>query len=106
MVRAHLRAAAQRDIEGAVGYYRYEAGSDTALAFIDSYEAAVRSLCRHPRMGSLRFAFELEIPDLRSWSLDRFPHLIFYVFDDESIDIWRVLHARRDIPTFLAGPGR
>ncbi len=29
------------------------------------------------------------------------PHLLFYVPDDDCIDSWRVLHARRDIPRFL-----
>ena len=101
MAHAHLRAAAQRDVEEAVAYYRDEAGPNVALDFVDSFEAAMRSLCDHPLMGSLRFAFELEIPDLRSWSLERFPYLVFYVLDDEAIDIWRVLHARRDIPAFL-----
>ena len=63
--------------------------------------AAIEHLRRHPFTGSLRFAFELEIPDLRSWRLKRFPYLVFYVADDELIDIWRVLHLRRDIPAHL-----
>lgn len=101
MTQAHLRAAAQRDVEEAVAYYRSEAGADVALDFVDSVETAFRTLCDHPLIGSLRFAYELEIPDLRSWSLPRFPYVVFYLPDDEKIDIWRVLHARRDIPTFL-----
>lgn len=101
MVHAHLRAAAERDVEGAVAYYRDEAGPSVALDFVDAFEAAIRGLCDHPLMGSLRFAFEIEIPDLRTWSLERFPYLIFYVPYGETIDIWRVLHARRDIPAFL-----
>ena len=101
MVHAHLRAAAQRDVEEAVAHDRDEAGPNVALDFVDSFEAAIRGLCDHPLMGSLRFAFELEIPDLRSWPLERFPYLVFYVPDDEAIDIWRILHAGRDIPAFL-----
>lgn len=99
---AQLRAAAERDVDDAVAYYRDEAGPQTALDFIDSLEAAIEHLCAYPFSGSLRFAFELEIPDLRSWTLQRFPYLVFYVPDDDRIDIWRVLHARRDIPTFLS----
>jgi toxin ParE1/3/4 len=106
VVQAHLRAAAQHDVEEAVAYYRDEAGTDVALDFVDSFEAAIGSLCDHPLTGSLRFAFELEIPDLRSWSVQRFPYLVFYVPDDETIDVWRVLHNRRDIPAFLTADPR
>ena len=72
-----------------------------ALELVDSFEAAIRTLGDHPLIGSLRVAYELEIPDLRSWSLQRFPYVVVYVPDDETIDIWRVLHVRRDIPAFL-----
>lgn len=100
-MQAELRAAAVRDIEDAVGYYRDEAGIETALDFVDSFEAAIALLCDHPHIGSLRFAFELEIPDLRSWALPRFHFLLFYAPRGDRLDIWRVLHVRRDIPTFL-----
>jgi toxin ParE1/3/4 len=102
VVPAHLRAAAQRDVEEAVAYYREEAGLEVALDFVDSLEAAISDLQHHPLIGSLRFAFELEIPDLRGWPVERFPYIVFYVSDDETIDIWRVLHTKRDIPTFLS----
>ncbi|MEZ5244540.1 MAG: type II toxin-antitoxin system RelE/ParE family toxin [Acidimicrobiales bacterium] len=102
-MHAELRAAAERDVDEAVAYYRDEAGSQTALDFIDSLEAAIAHLCAYPLSGSLRFAFELDIPDLRSWTLQRFAYLVFYVPDDGRIDIWRVLHGSRDIPAFLAG---
>lgn len=82
-------------------YYRDESGSETALDFVGALEAAIAHLCDYPLIGSLRFAFELEIPNLRSWALQRFPYLLFYVPDDDRVDIWRVLHARRDIPAFL-----
>ena len=100
-MQAQLRAAAERDVADAVRHYRDEAGAETALDFIVALEAATTQLCDHPLIGSLRFAFELEIPNLRSWPLQRFPHLLFYVPDDHRIDVWRVPHARHDIPAFL-----
>jgi toxin ParE1/3/4 len=101
-VQVHLRALAASDVEAAVDYYREEAGHKTALAFVDALEAAINHLQHHPLTGSLRFAFELEIPDLRNWPLQKFPYLIFYVATDNRIDIWRILHARRDIPAHLS----
>jgi toxin ParE1/3/4 len=101
-LQVSLRAVAADDIEAAINYYRAEAGPETALAFVDSLETAIDHLSRHPFTGSLRFAFELEIPQLRSWCLQRFPYLVFYVAGDDLIDIWRVLHAHRDVPAHLS----
>lgn len=39
---------------------------------------------------------------LRSRSIARFPFLIFYMERDDHIDVWRVLHAQRDIPARLS----
>ena len=74
---------------------------DIAVDFISELEAAISHLTRYPFSGSLRFGYELDIPDLRSWSLKEFPYLIFYLPDEDHLDIWRVLHAKRDVPTHL-----
>jgi len=104
-MRVELREVAASDVNDTVDYYRNEADPKTASEFVDALEAAISHLCRHPFSGSLRFAYELDIPDLRTWSLQRFPYLIFYTADADRIDIWRVLHARRDIPAHLATGG-
>lgn len=101
-MQVELRALAAVDIEAAVDHYRAEAGSQTALDFVDALEAAINHLRQYPDGGSLRFALELEIPELRSWPLQKFPYLIFYLAQDDRVDIWRVLHARRDIPAYLS----
>ena len=101
-MRANIRAFAATDIEAAISYYKKEAGRTVANGFVDELEAAISHLCLHPASGSLRFAYELNIAELRSWPIQKFPYLIFYIADDEHIDIWRVLHARRDIPSHLA----
>ena len=99
---AKLRALAATDIESAVTHYRKEAGAQVALDFVDELEAAIDHLRQHPHTGSLRFGTELEIPGLRCWSLRKFPYLVFYMPEDKRVDIWRVLHARRDVPALLA----
>jgi toxin ParE1/3/4 len=92
------RQTAERDIEGAISHYFGEAGADLAIQFIDELEAAFRHLTAHAESGSPRYASELDLPGLRHWPLRQFPYLIFYVIDDDIIDVWRVLHGRRDIP--------
>lgn len=34
-----------------------------------------------------------------------YPYLVFYVAGDDHVDVWRVLHAERDIPEWLGSAG-
>lgn len=83
-MQANLRALAAKDIDASD---RNEANPQIALDFVDALEAAINHLRQHPLTGSLRFAYELEIPELRSWPLQKFPYLIFYLPDRDRIDI-------------------
>lgn len=98
-----LRAAAEQDVEDALSHYFVEGGQSLASDFIDAFEAALHHVASHPESGSPRYALELELPDVRCWSLKQFPYLIFYVtrHDRNEVDVWRVLHAQRDIPEWL-----
>lgn len=96
------RAAAHRDVEAAVDHYTDTADVDVALRYVASLESAYRIIAKRPFTGSPRFAHELDLPGLRSRKLARFPYLIFYFDRGDHIDVWRILHAQRDIPTWLA----
>ncbi|MBU6440076.1 MAG: type II toxin-antitoxin system RelE/ParE family toxin [Betaproteobacteria bacterium] len=52
-----------------------------------------------------RYAHELNLPGLRSWSLTRYPYLVFYVEQPDHVDVWRVLHGQRDISAWLHETG-
>lgn len=95
------RARANLDIEEAVQHYLADAGASVALAFVDQLERAVSHLARNPATGSPRYAHELNLPGLRHWPLKDYPYLIFYIEQDRHIEIWRVLHAQRDIPMWM-----
>jgi toxin ParE1/3/4 len=97
------RAIAQQDVTDAVDYYADEAGADVALAFIDALESAYQHIARAPATGSPRFAHELGLAGMRSWSLTRFPYLVFYFEHDDRIEVWRVLHTARDVPAWMHG---
>ncbi len=75
-----------------------------ALAFIDALEDAFRQMSDHPASGSPRYADELSLPSLRACVVKGFPYLAFYVERENDIDVWRVLHAARDIPAWLREP--
>lgn len=98
------RARARQDIEEAIDHYRAEAGETVAQGFVDALEAAFAHLAAQPASGSLRYAYELDLPGLRVWPLRRYPWLIFYRDTPESVDVWRVLHGARDIPAWTADP--
>lgn len=102
--RVRLRQLAAADLDDASEYYREEASEQTALDFIDTVARSIKRIGRSPHVGSLQFAYELAIPDLRAWPLQRFPYIVFYVVTDEEIDVWRILHNRRDLPATLTPP--
>jgi toxin ParE1/3/4 len=95
------RAAAQQDVLDAIDFYLAEASERVALDFVDALESAYRHIGRAPATGSSRLAHELNLPGLRSWPLSRFPYLVFYFEHEDRIDVWRILHAARDIPSWL-----
>ena len=99
------RRQASRDIEDAIDHCTQEGGEQVALGFIDALEEAYGAMAAHPKGGSPRYAHELGLPGLRSRLLKRYPYAVFYVERDEHIDVWRVLHGRRDIAASLGDPG-
>ena len=99
------RALAKQDVEEAISHYLSEDAKQAALGFIDALEQAYAHIARHPATGSPRYAHELDLPGLRSGSLNRYPHIVFYVEHADHIDVWRVLHGMRDIPAWLRDSG-
>jgi len=92
------RTLAQDDVEQSIAHYLEQDAEAVALGFVDALERAYAHISKHPATGSPRYAHELSIPELRSWPLNRYPYMIFYVEHAHHIDIWRVLHMKRDIP--------
>ncbi|MDH4567655.1 type II toxin-antitoxin system RelE/ParE family toxin [Pseudomonas sp. BN414] len=95
------RALTNQDINDTISYYLSEATEQAALGFIDALERAYKHISRHPESGSSRYAHELDLPGLRSWTLKRYPYQVFYIERDDHIDVWRVLHGMRDIPVWM-----
>lgn len=95
------REPANRDIDDTLAHYLGEGSETAALGFIDKLEQAYALIARHPGSGSAHYAHELNLPGLRFWPLKRYPYLVFYVEHETHIDVWRVLHGKRDIPSWL-----
>lgn len=95
------RTKAREDVEAALDHYVSEAGPDVGLAFIDALEMAYAFIAETPGAGSPRWSHDLNLPGLRTVRLKDFPWLAFYIEQDTHIDVWRVLHAKRDIPNWM-----
>nr|WP_303705576.1 type II toxin-antitoxin system RelE/ParE family toxin [Brevundimonas naejangsanensis] len=95
------REQAAHDIDQALDYYLEAAGDVVASAFVDALEQALNHVARHPASGSLRYAHELDLPELRFWRVRDYPYLLFYVEREDHIDLWRVLHGERDLPVWM-----
>ena len=98
------RSVADSDILSVLDYY-LENAPEYALAFVDDLERAYHHIRSFPESGSTRYAFELDLPNLRVWQCHQFPYLIFYVDLPQQIEIWRVLHSKKDIPPTLQAQG-
>src|SRR3546814_17009392 len=80
-----------------------EADADVAFGFIDALEQAYTFIGEMPAAGSPRWSHELNLPGLRTIGLKAFPWLVFYLEFETHVDVWRVLHAKRDIPVWYIG---
>lgn len=95
------RQLARTDIEQAAAYYFDTAGLAVAERFVAAVETAAAHAATHPEAGSVRYAQALDRPGLRFRTVKGFPHLVFYRDGGDYLDVWRVLHAERDIPAWL-----
>ena len=95
---------ARLDLDHAAAWYARQGGQRLELAFTDALQTAVQHLVQHPGIGSARCGETVGIPLLRQWPVKGFPHLVFYLDRPGQLDIWRVLHARTDIPSWMIEP--
>lgn len=83
-------------------YYSAEVDIETGVRFADAIQVVYRQIADTPKLGSPGYAHRLNIPDLRTRKLARFPYLVFYLEHEDRIDVVRILHNARDIPAWLA----
>lgn len=94
------RATADADIENAVDFYLVQA-DHVVDPFLAALQEALEHIEANPGTGSPRYAHELNIPNLRTWPITRFPYLLLYIEHDDFVDLLRVMHMSRDIPASL-----
>lgn len=98
MKPVRLRPAAADDIRTIVGHYRSDSGVGIALAFTDQLQRAMVRLAMGAEPGSAWLGQAIDLPGLRLWRVNRFPHVLLAFERPDHFDLLRVLHARRDLP--------
>lgn len=94
------RGLADEDVDAVIRYYQNRSAQAT-LGFIDALEQSYKLISAEPGIGSPRHGYELALPGLLSQKMDKYPYIIFYYERVDHIDVWRVLHEKRDIPAHL-----
>lgn len=100
MKRLRIQHHAMRDLAEARAYYRKEAPHMVG-AFAVAVDSEFLHLRRNPSTGSPRYGLQIGFTGLRSWTVKKFPYVIFYVQEADSIVVIRVLHQAADIPQHL-----
>ena len=101
MKRVVPREVAEHDVDLAADFYTDEGGADFGQAFVDALENAYHAIAERPKTGSLWLGEAATLPGLRTRRLRRFPYLVVYFEREDHIDVWRVLHLRRDLVAAL-----
>lgn len=82
--------------------YIAQNNSDAALRFFDSARQTFSQLARTPGMGSIYEISNPSLQGLRRWKVKGFEkYIIFYRFSEQFLEVLRIIHAGRDIPTIL-----
>ena len=99
LIRLHEDATI--DLEDHVTYMG-QTDRDRAFRFFDAARQTFTALSKMPGMGRVYESDDEEITDLRKWAVKGFnQYLIFYRYDDETLEILRVIHAARDLDPLL-----
>lgn len=84
-----LHPEAREDLRDAAGFYREQAGTALARAFLAEFERSVELLLKHPRLGvSWRHG-------KRRFAMRRFPFNVVYSVVEDQIRILAVAHFNR-----------
>ncbi len=98
-----IRPRARDDIIRQFRWYLVEQdASDAAFRFVDAVEESVEQLVNMPAIGTPREIRNPALKGLRVWPVKDFDEfLIFYVVQEDTLKVIRVLHGKRDIDRIL-----
>ena len=91
------RPQAERDIEECFVYIA-EDNVDVGISFLVAVEDSLEQISRMPLIGKVKTFESINGVTLRMWPVKGFDsYLIFYLANDDSVELVRLLHGSRDI---------
>ena len=106
-MKVFYREAASEDVVRQFRYYLVTLNlPEVALRFRDAVRLTVQSLRQNPLVGPHYRSSETQLQDLRTWPVTGFEAIrIYYLLDDDTIRVIRILHGKRDVKRILEGEG-
>ena len=102
MSNIYKHTQAERDLENAFVFIG-ENDFDTGLDFLFAAEQTFALLAQMPFLGSPRDFSKARLRGMRQWHVKSYEeYLIFYRPTNEGIEVFRVLHGKRDIEGIFA----
>ncbi|MEO6034890.1 MAG: type II toxin-antitoxin system RelE/ParE family toxin [Verrucomicrobiota bacterium] len=85
-----------------------ETGENLALGYLNVVDSTLEKLSRLPDLGRPRHFPQPELRGIRSFTVENpfDSHLIFYRFDEQHVDAWRIMHGARHLPNRLIEPAK
>ncbi|MBW8870150.1 MAG: type II toxin-antitoxin system RelE/ParE family toxin [Acidobacteriales bacterium] len=102
-----IRPVAREDILQQFRYYLIEKESEaTAERFLEAVQQAIGDVCQRPTMGTPKILQNRALQSLRTWPVKGFPSIrIYYLFQEDTLRVIRVLHGKRDVDPMLEEDG-
>jgi toxin ParE1/3/4 len=77
--------------------------ADVAVKFLNAAELTFAQLAENPGMGKVSQLVVSRLGEIRQWRIKNFrEYLIFYLIQDATVEILRVLHGARDLADVLS----
>lgn len=97
-----LRPKAQADIEAIVDYLLVER-PPSAKDFVSTLQNTFDLLAENPKIGATRQYRQKTLSGMRMFPMKQFSaYLIFYLHNDQTLDVVRVLHGSKDISALFS----
>ena len=98
--KVFTRAKADEDIYEQALYIAQD-NLEAARRYVFTVEKIIASLVENPKLGAFYKSEVVRLKGLRKLAVPGFKTIIFYFEFKETIEVVRILHGARDIPTIL-----
>ena len=106
-MKVSYRQAASDDVVRQFRYYLVTRNvPEVALRFREAVRRTVQSLRQHPLVGPRYRSNKPQLQALRTWPVVGFEAIrIYYLLDEDTIRVIRILHGKRDVKRILEREG-